>query len=43
MEVNGGPARNPHTRDRRASIKIEFPRERLPASCDSLLHEARDQ
>jgi len=39
MEVDNGPARNPGTRDRRASIKIDHPDELLPSRCDELLRE----
>jgi hypothetical protein len=39
VEVGRGPARNPGTRDRRASIKLEPLNSDPPASCDALLAE----
>jgi hypothetical protein len=38
IEVRRGPPRNPRTRDRRQSIRIEEPTD-LPARCDALLAE----
>jgi hypothetical protein len=39
MELDNGSARNPHTRDRRSSIRIAHPSELLPPRCDALLAE----